>query len=99
MIIIKIIFKIACIPIILLLSFIKWIGIFITTMCSIIFYLLSGIIFITGVLSYGFGLETGSESIKILLCGFIVFMLPVIATGVVSGVACIQTILKDFIWS
>lgn len=99
MIVVKLILKIVCIPIVLILSFIKWFGVFITTMSSIIFYLLAGIIFVTGILSYGFEFETGRECLRILLCGFIVFMLPVIATGVVSGIACIQTILVDFIWS
>lgn len=99
MIVVKLLLKIVCIPIVLILSFIKWFGVFITTMSSIVFYLLAGIIFVTAILSYGFGLETGRECLRILLCGFIVFMLPVIATGVVSVVDCIQTILIDFIWS
>ncbi|WP_461815887.1 hypothetical protein [Faecalimonas sp.] len=97
MIVVKL--KIVFIPIVLILSFIKWFGVFITTMSSIVFYLLAGIIFVTGILGYGFGLETGRECLRILLCGFIVFMLPVIVTGVISGIACIQTILIDFIWS
>lgn len=97
MIIVKIVLKIACTPILLVLTLVKRIGAFITTMSSVIFYLLTGIIFMTGVLSYGFELETGTECLRILAVAFVVFMIPVTENGIVDGIACIQLKLLDFI--
>lgn len=40
---------------------------------------LSGIICITAVLGYGFGQETGTEASRMLLVGFILYILPVLS--------------------
>lgn len=41
--------------------------------------ILSGIICITAVLGYGFGQETGTEAVRMLVAGFILYILPVLS--------------------
>lgn len=99
MIIVKMILKIACLPFLLLLSLIKCFFVFVTAVSSVFFITLSVVVFITGVLSYGFGLESGSESFRIIVGGFIIFMLPVMAIWIITGISALQTILSEIIWS
>ena len=44
-----------------------------------VFHILSGIICITAVLGYGFGQETGTEAVRMLVAGFILYILPVLS--------------------
>lgn len=99
MIVVKIILKVVCMPILLILTLIKWIGVFITAMSSVFFYLLAFVFFITGVLSYGFGLDSSKECIRVLATAFFVFMLPVVGTWIVAGIGALQSLLLEIIWS
>ena len=52
---------------------------FSTWLSATVFHALSGIICITAVLGYGFGQETGTEASRMLLVGFILYILPVLS--------------------
>ena len=52
---------------------------FSTWLSATAFHVLSGIICITAVLGYGFGQETGTEVGRMLLAGFILYILPVLS--------------------
>ena len=97
--IVRMILKVACLPILLVLTLIKWIGVFLTAMSAWIFYLLAFIFFLTGVLSYGFGLDPWRECLKVIATAFFIFMLPVIGTGIVAGFGALQAIVLAFIRS
>lgn len=99
MIIVKIILKIAAIPLIAMLTLIKWVMLFFTSLSAWIIYMLAMIFFLTGVLSYGFGLETGQEVVRILATSFVVFMIPHVAEGIIIEIALIGCRLSDFVWS
>lgn len=99
MIIIRIILKIAAIPVIAVLTLIKWVMLFVTLFSRWIFYILAGVLFLTGILSYGFGLEPGKECLKILGTGFFIFMVLVIASEVVGIVTALHAGLIDFLCS
>lgn len=99
MIVVKFVLRVVSMPLLLVFSLVKWIGVFITTMSSIFFYLLAFVFFITGVLSYGFGLESGSECLRILAVAFAVFMLPVSGTWIVMAIGFVQGIILDIFWS
>lgn len=76
--VVKLVLKIVCIPIFVILTFIQMILAFLSAMTGWFFYLLALIIFITGVLRWGFGLESVNDSIKIIGIPFIVFFMPYI---------------------
>ena len=52
---------------------------FFTWLSATVFHILSGIICITAVLGYGFGQETGTEAVRMLVAGFILYILPVLS--------------------
>ena len=57
----------------------KLILMFSTWLSATVFHALSGIICITAILGYGFRQETGTEVGKMLLIGFILYILPVLS--------------------
>ena len=61
-----------------------------TWLSATVFHVLSGIICITAVLSYGFGQETGKEAVRMLLVGFIFYILPVLSGWVVMWLETIK---------
>ena len=51
------------------------------------------IICITAILGYGFGQETGTETIRMLVVGFVLYVLPIIASWFVVWLETIKIIL------
>ena len=79
MVVIKIIIRILLLPVRICLTLIQLILMFSTWLSATVFHALSGIICITAVLGYGFGQETGTEASRMLLVGFILYILPVLS--------------------
>jgi uncharacterized membrane protein YeiB len=67
---------------------------FITWLSVTVFHVLSGIICITAILGYGFGQETGTEAIRMLVAGFVLYILPVISSWAVVWLETIKIRLK-----
>ena len=64
-----------------------------------VFNLLAGLFFLVGVASYILGLTAGPEALKILIVGFVVFMIPVVGEWIVSAVTAVDVGLHDFLRS
>ena len=79
MVVVKIIIRILLLPVRICLTLIQLMLMFSTWLSATVFHALSGIICITAVLGYGFGQETGTEASRMLLVGFILYILPVIS--------------------
>ena len=99
MILIKLIGKVLAVPILIVTILVQWISIFLNAMTAGIFYLLSGIFFLTGVLSYGFGLETRAEVVRILIIAFAVFIVPFVVGWLTEKVILLRCLLAEFIRS
>ena len=99
MILIKLIGKVFAVPILIVTILVQWISIFLNAMTAGIFYLLSGIFFLTGVLSYGFGLETKAEVVRILIIAFAVFIVPFVIGWLTEKVILLRCLLAEFIRS
>ena len=78
MVIVKLIIRILLLPVRISLTIVQLVVMFITWLSATVFHALSGIICITAVLGYGFGQETGTEASRMLLVGFILYILPVL---------------------
>ena len=76
MVVVKIIIRILLLPVRICLTLIQLMLMFSTWLSATVFHALSGIICITAV--YGFGQETGTEASRMLLVGFILYILPVL---------------------
>ena len=90
MVVVKIIIRILLFPVRICLTLIQLMLMFSTWLSATVFYVLSGIICITAVLSYGFGQETGTETIRMLVVGFVLYVLPIIASWFVVWLEAIK---------
>ena len=99
MFLLKLPFKIIALPLVAVLTLVKWVGIFLTHFSAIWFNLFAGLCFLVAVLGYPMQVCTGREAVKILVMGFVSFLIPVVADGVIAVVAAIQSVLWGFICS
>ena len=99
MFLLKLIGKIILIPIMLALTLIQWAGIFLNSISGVLLGILAFIFALTGIASLMFGLASGPEALKILIVGFVIFMVPVIGDWIVSAITAASAILHDFIRS
>ena len=91
--------KLAVLPLMLLLKLLEWAGIFLISVSSVVFNLLAGLFFLVGVASYILGLTSGSEALKMLIVGFVVFIIPIIGEWVVCIVVIATNRISSFIKS
>lgn len=94
MVIIKILMKILLMPVRMCLTVIQLVMMFITWLSATVLHILSGIICITAVLGYGFGQETGTEAVRMLAVGFILYVLPAFGEWLVIKIAVWKMMLK-----
>ena len=91
--------KLAVLPLMLLLKLLECAGIFLISVSSVVFNLLAGLFFLVGVSSYILGLTAGPEVLRILIIGFVIFMIPVVGEWIVKAVATANIGLREFIRS
>ena len=60
-------------------------------------YILSGIVFLTAVLSWAFQIAPGAEVLKMLAVAFVVFIVPHIGEWIVGGIADLNAALRGLI--
>lgn len=94
MVIMRIIIRVLLLPVRICLTIIQLVVMFITWLSVTVFHVLSGIICITAILGYGFGQETGTEAIRMLVAGFVLYILPVISSWAVVWLETIKIRLK-----
>ena len=94
MAVVRIIIKILLLPVRICLTIIQLVVMFITWLSATVFHILSGIICITAILGYGFGQETGTETVRMLVAGFVLYTLPVLSGWAVVWLETIKIRLK-----
>ena len=99
MYVLKLIMKIVMLPVVVAMTLVQWFMAFLVGFSSVVFYLLAGLFLLVAVLSYRMGLSAGAETLKMILAGFVVFMIPVAGEAVVTAVAALNTGMRDFIRS
>ena len=99
MTLLKLPFKIIALPIALTVTVIQWFGIFLTSFAGAIFYIFSGLCFVLAALSYLMGISTGAEAVRMLVIGFVSFVLPFVAGWVIGMIAVVKECLWNFIKS
>ena len=97
--ILMVIGKVLLFPFVVMLTIIQWVGIFLISVSSVFLNLLAGLFFLAGVVSYILGLTAGPEVLKMLIVGFVIFMIPVIGEWVVNVITTTNTKLCRFIRS
>ena len=99
MFLLKLIGKIILIPIMLALTLIQWAGIFLNSISGVILGILAFIFALTGIASLAFGLASGPEALKMIVAGFVIFMIPVAGEWILTMIEALHTGLCDFIRS
>ena len=97
--VLKLIGKIMMLPVILAVTLIQWFITFLVGFSSAVFYLLAGLFLVVAVLSYLMGPSDGSEVLRMILAGFVIFMVPVAGEAVVTAVASLNAGMREFIRS
>lgn len=97
--IIRFLLKMVVFPIMLIVTLIQWFGAFIIGFSSAVFNVLAGLFLLVAVLSYLMGLSAGAEAVKMIVAGFIVFMIPVAGEWIVTAITALNMGMRDFIKS
>ena len=99
MLVIKVILKILVLPLVAVLTLLKWIGIFLTSFSGFFFYLISGLFFLITVASFAIGLCTGKQALTMIAIGFCFFVTPFVAERLLMGIAIAGAAMSEFIRS
>lgn len=99
MVIMKIITRVLLFPVVVALTLIQWAGIFLNSISGVILGILAFIFALIGIASLVFGLASGSEALKMIAIGFVIFMISVIGEWFVNVIISANTGLRDFIKS
>lgn len=97
MTILKIIAKILLFPVVAVLTLVQWAGIFLNSISWVILGIMAFIFALTGIASLAFGLASGPEALKMIVTGFVVFMVPVIGEWFVLLITAVKTGLREFL--
>ena len=96
MAVVRFMLKAVLLPVLLIVTLAEWIGIFLTSFASVLFYLLAGLCFILAVFSYLAGICTGPDALRMLAIGFIAFLLPHLAAWVIGRIGALKDRLNGF---
>jgi len=99
MIILKFIIKILILPVLAVIILGQWIGLFLNSISSVIFGILSTLIWSLALLCLLFGESTGAETMKMLIFAFVIFIIPYIGNWIIERIVIIRCILSDFLRS
>ena len=99
MVLLRLILKMLALPLIAAVTLLQWAGILLTQFSSVIFNLLAGLMFLLSVVGWLMGIITGTETMRMLAVGFVVFIIPHIAEWLIVRIAVINCNLRDFLKS
>ena len=97
MFLLRLLLKLILLPVVLAVTLLQWVGIFLTGFSSVIFYILSCIVFLTAILSWMFQIAPGAEVLKMLAVAFVVFIVPHISEWFVKRISDLNAALRGFI--
>ena len=73
---IRFVLKIILLPVMISLTLIRLFAEVLAGISEIIFRVIAGVFLLTALLSYGFGLEGSAECLRMVLAGFLLYLLP-----------------------
>ena len=94
--VIRFILKITLLPVMFVLEVIRLFMEFLAGISAVIFRVIAGIFLLTALLSYGFGLENSGECLKMILAGFLFYLLPCTVEIVIMGIIFLEEWIRSF---
>ena len=89
------ILKIMFLPVMAALAAIRLFAGFLAGISAVIFRVIAGIFLLTALLSYGFGLESSGECLKMVLAGFLFYLLPCTVEIVIAGIVFLEEWIRS----
>ena len=93
---IRLIMKILFLPVMAVLVVIRLFVKFLAGISAVIFRVIAGIFLLTALLSYGFGLGSSGECLKMVLAGFLFYLLPCTVEIVIVGTIFLEEWIRSF---
>ena len=93
---IRLIMKILFLPVMAALEVIRLFAEFLAGISAVILRVIAGIFLLTALLSYGFGLESSEECLKMVLAGFLFYLLPCTVEIVIAGIVFLEEWIRSF---
>ena len=93
---IRLTLKIMFLPVMAALVVIRLFVEFLSGISAVIFRVSAGIFLLTALLSYGLGLESSGECLKMVLAGFLFYLLPSTAEIVIAGIIFLEEWIRSF---
>ena len=93
---IRLTLKIMFLPVMATLAVIRLLVEFLSGISAVIFRVIAGIFLLTALLSYGFGLESSGECLKMVLAGFLFYLLPCTVEIVIAGIVFLEEWIRSF---
>lgn len=97
--VLRIFAKVLLFPVVVVLTLIQWIGIYLNSISGVLLRILAFFFALTGIASLAFGLASGAEALKMIITGFVIFMIPIIGEWFVALIDVANTGLRDYIRS
>ena len=94
--VIRFILKITLLPVMFALEVIRLFMEFLAGISAVIVRVIAGIFLLTALLSYGFGLESSGECLKMVLAGFLFYLLPCTVEMVIAGIVLLEECIRSF---
>ena len=92
----RLILKIMFLPVMAALAVIRLFVEFLSGISAVIFRVIAGIFLLTALLSYGLGLESSGECLKMVLAGFLLYLLPCTVEIVIAGIVFLEEWIRSF---
>ena len=93
---IRLTLKIMFLPVMAALVVIRLFVEFLSGISAVIFRVIAGIFLLTALLSYGLGLESSGECLKMVLAGFLFYLLPSTAEIEIAGIIFLEEWIRSF---
>ena len=90
------ILKIMFLPVMATLAVIRLFAEFLAGISAVIFRVIAGIFLLTALLSYGFGLGSSGECLKMVLAGSLFYLLPCTVEIVIVGTIFLEKWIRSF---
>jgi len=99
MLILRILLKGLLLPVLAIVVLLQWIGIFLNSISSVVFGILSFAMWSIALLSLVFGQSTGGESIRMIIIAFVVFIIPPLGDWLIERIVVLRVFIGDFMRS
>ena len=97
--ILKLLSKVVLLPLLLSIILVQWIGIFLNSISSVVFGILSFLLWSVTLIALALGQASGGEAIRMLILAFVIFLLPYVGSWIIERIFVLRCILADFMRS